>query len=71
MAIPRWKLTKNHFFFTLGKSRAVARGEKNLQIFSFKYLFPNASAVLTYMTRFQLVLFYLEMKSAMAMMVSR
>ena len=71
MAIPRWKLTKNHFFFTLGKSRAVARGEKNLQIFCFKLIFSNFHAVLTYMTRFQLVLFYLEMKSAMAMMVSR
>ena len=30
MAIPRVKLTKSHFFFMLGKSRAVARGEKNL-----------------------------------------
>ena len=71
MAIPRWKLTKNHFFFTLGKSRAVARAEKNLEIFCFKLLLSIFFAVLTYMTRFQLVLFYLEMKSAMAMMVSR
>ena len=71
MDIPRVKLTKNHFFFTLGKSRAVARGKKNLRIFCFNYFFQNASAVLTYMTRFQLVLFYLEMKSAMAIMVSR
>ena len=31
MAIPRVKPTKSHFFFTLGKRRAVTRGEKNLQ----------------------------------------
>ena len=36
MVIPRIKPTKSHFFFTLGKRRAVARGEKNLQTFSLK-----------------------------------
>ena len=38
MAIPRVKLTKSHFFLTLGKRRAVARGEKNLQTLGLKYL---------------------------------
>ena len=35
MAIPRINPTKSHFFFTFGKRRAVARGEKNLKTFFF------------------------------------
>ena len=41
MIIPRIKPTKSHFFFTLGKRRAVARGEKNLQTLSLKCVFLN------------------------------
>ena len=50
------KPMKSHFFLTLGSRRADARGEKNLFFFS---------------TWTRYIRFYLEMKSAIAIMVRR
>ena len=49
MVIPRIKPTKIHFFFTLGRRRAVASGEKNLQTLSLKYLFLNFPTIWQFM----------------------
>ena len=56
IAIPRVKPMKSHFFLTLGSRSADARGEKNLFFFS---------------TWTRYIRFYLEMKSAIAIMVRR